>query len=395
MKMLSSRTIVVVLAVLAMLMGVSPAKADDNAANSPDSYRIYIGTFTWHQSKGIYLMHLNATTGQLDKPELVAEAKSPAFLQLHPGHRFLYSVNEINNLHGKREGGASAFAIDPQTGKLSFLNQQPSAGADPTHICLDRDAKNLLLANYTTGSVGVLPIQDDGTLGPIGSIDQHHGKSVDKGRQEGPHAHCINVDPNNRFALSCDLGLDKIFVYKFDPAAHTITPNDPPFATVAPGSGPRHLAFAPNGKVVYVADEMLCTVTAFNYDAEKGVLTELQAIATLPSDFHGEKSSAEVAVHPSGKFLYVSNRGEANNIALFDIDPETGKLTPRGHTSTEGKAPRHFAIDPTGHWLVAANQDTNNVVVFAIDPQTGELKPTGANIEVPTPVCVLFVPHVR
>jgi 6-phosphogluconolactonase len=377
---------------------VAHARAADPAppaASGPQSYFVYIGTYTAKQSKGIYLMRMDATSGSLTKPELVVEAPDPSFLALHPNHKFLYSVNEVSKLDGKPEGGVSAFSIDASSGKLTFLNRQPSAGGGPTHITLDRDGKNALVANYGTGSVAVLPIEADGKLSPPSSVDQHKGVVADRKRQQGPHAHCVNVDPGNRFALSCDLGLDKVFVYRLDPEKGTITPNDPAAAIVAPVTGPRHLAFHPNGKLVYVVDEISCAVTAFNYDPDHGTLAEFQTITTLPEGFQGSKSTAEIAVHPSGKFLYASNRGVANSIASFKIDPETGKLTPIGHTSTLGQAPRHFAIDPTGTWLVAANQDTNNVVVFRIDAQTGELTPTGINIEVPTPVCIMFLPIER
>jgi 6-phosphogluconolactonase len=384
---------------LAMLgLVIAQARADGSVpavGSSPQSYFVYIGTFTTKQSKGIYLMRMDATSGSLSKPELVAEAPSPAFLALAPNHHFLYSVNEVDKLDGKPQGGVSAFSIDATSGKLTFLNRQFSAGGGPTHISLDRDGKNALVANYGTGSVAVLPIGADGKLAPVSSSDQHAGTGADPQRQKGPHAHCINVDPDNRYALSCDLGLDKIFVYRFDPAKGAITPNDPPAGTVAPTSGPRHLAFHPNGKRLYVVNEMACTVTGFNYDADKGTMTEFQSITTLPEGFKGNKSTAAIAVHPSGKFLYASNRGAANSIASYKIDPETGKLTLISITSTQGRAPRDFSLDPTGNWLVAANQDTNNVVVFRIDAETGELKPTGTNIEVPSPVCVTFLEAPR
>jgi 6-phosphogluconolactonase len=338
---------------------------------------------------------MDVASGSLTKPELVAEAPDPSFLALHPNHKFLYSVNEVSKLDGKPEGGVSAFSIDAASGKLTFLNRQPSAGGGPTHITLDRDGKNALVANYGTGSVAVLPIDADGKLSPPSSVDQHKGVVADPKRQQGPHAHCVNVDPGNRYALSCDLGLDKVFAYRLDSEKGTIAPNNPAAAIVAPVSGPRHLAFHPNGKLVYVVNEIACTVTAFNYDPDHGTLAEFQTLTTLPEGFQGSKSTAEIAVHPSGKFLYASNRGVANSIASFKIDPQTGKLTPIGHTGTQGQAPRHFAIDPTGTWLVAANQDTNNVVVFRIDAQTGELKPTGTNIEVPTPVCITFLESPR
>jgi 6-phosphogluconolactonase len=360
-----------------------PARAQ--AAEGASSYRVYIGTFTQHGSKGIYLMQMDAATGALTQPEVAAEAASPAFLALHPNHHFLYSVNEVD------KGTVSAFSIDEQSGKLTLLNQQSSAGHGPTHLGVDPEGKNVFTANYGSGSVAVLPIEADGKLGPPSSVDQHKGQGADPSRQEGPHAHCAAIDPGGHFALSCDLGLDKIFVYKFDRAAHTITPNDPPFGTVAPASGPRHLAFSPDGRNLYVVNEMACTVTGFRYDAERGAMSEFQTISTLPEGFSGQKSTAEIAVHPSGKFLYTSNRGDANSIAIFTIDASSGKLTAAGHVSTQGRAPRDFALDPSGKWLLAANQDTDNIVEFQIDPESGALKPTGVNIQTPTPVCVTFL----
>lgn len=380
-----------------LLLATLPARfASAQAQNEPfvrtytgrftHSYDVYIGTFTDHGSKGIYLMQMDASDGALTEPQLAVEAPSPAFLALHPNHRVLYSVNEVD------KGTVSAFSIDEQSGKLTFLNKEPSAGHRPTHLVVDPEGKNVLTANYGSGSVAVLPIEADGKLAAPSSFDQHTGKGADPSRQEGPHAHSIYVDPSGHFALSCDLGLDKIFIYRFDPQAHTITHDDPPFGTVAPGSGPRHLAISPDGHHLYVVDEMACTVTAFDYDSSRGTMSEIQSISTLPDDFQGQKSTAEVAVHRSGRFLYASNRGDANSIAIFKIDPSTGKLTAVGHVSTQGRAPRDFALDPSGKWLLAANQDTNNIVEFQIDQQTGALQPTGVNIKTPTPVCITFLP---
>lgn len=356
------------------------------AEQEPPAYCVYVGTFTGKGSKGIYLMRMDTASGSLTQPELAVGADSPAFLALHPNHRFLYSVNEVD------KGTVSAFAIDGPSGKLTLLNQQPSGGRGPTHLTVDATGTNVLVANYNNGVDAVLPIAADGKLEAPSSVDPHKGSGPDRSRQEGPHAHCFNVDPGNHFALSCDLGLDKVFVYRFDASAHTIRPNDPPFATVAPGAGPRHLSFSPDGRRVYVVSEMAGTVTGFDYDPEHGSLREFQTISTLPADFKGQKGDAEVAVHRSRKFLYASNRGDANSIAIFTIDPSSGKLTAAGHVSTQGKAPRDFTIDPTGTWLLAANQDTNNIVEFRINQETGALTPTGVNIATPTPVCITFMP---
>jgi 6-phosphogluconolactonase len=358
---------------------------------SPASYWVYFGTFTGKKSKGIYMATFDARSGKLGEPQLVAEAPSPAFLALHPSHNFIYACNEVNSLDGKPQGAVSAFSIDQKSGKLAFLGRQPSAGKGPTHVWIDSTGKNVLVANYASGSVALLPVKSDGSLDPPSSVDQHWGKGADASRQEGPHAHSAYTDPSNLFVLSCDLGLDKVFVYRFDLAAHTITPNEPPFAEVEPGSGPRHLAIAPSGKFVYVLNEIACTVGVFSYDGQRGLLKHVETISTLSDDFSGNKSTAEVFIHPSGKYLYCSNRGDANSITVFEVDTASGKLTTVDRTSTQGRTPRGFGIDPTGAWLIAGNQDTDDVAVFRINQLSGKLEPTGQNVSVPTPVCVTFL----
>jgi 6-phosphogluconolactonase len=259
---------------------------------------------------------------------------------------------------------------------------------------VDKEGKNVLVANYGGGSVAALPIQADGRLREASSFIQHKGSSVNPKRQEGPHAHSINLDTANRFACAADLGLDQVLVYQFDATKGTLTPHTPPFAAVAPGAGPRHFAFHPSGRYAYVINEMNSTVTAFTYDAQQGTLKELHTLSTLPAGFKGNNSTAEVQVHPSGKFLYGSNRGH-DSIAIFTIDQDTGRLTAAGHELTQGRTPRNFGIDPTGSYLLAANQATDTIVVFRIDPQTGNLKATGQTVSMPTPVCVKFVPIGR
>jgi 6-phosphogluconolactonase len=350
---------------------------------------VYIGTYTGPKSKGIYVYRLDLDTGAMTALGLAGEAENPSFLAIHPSHRFLYAASETGSFAGKKSGAVSAFAIQ-QTGKLTPLNQQPSGGEGPCHLVVDKTGKDVLVANYDGGSVSVVPIHEDGKLGEPTAFIQHKGSSVDKERQEGPHAHSINVDAANRFAFAADLGLDKVLVYRFDPVKGTLAANDPPSVSVKPGAGPRHFAFHPGGHYAYVINEMHSTVTAFGYDAVRGVLKELQTISTLPENFKGENSTAEVQVHPSGKFLYGSNRGH-DSIAIFAIDPAKGTLRLVGHQSTQGKTPRNFGIDPTGRYLLAANQDSGTVVVFGIDPQTGQLNPSGHVVEVPSPVCVKFL----
>jgi 6-phosphogluconolactonase len=354
-------------------------------------FRAYFGTYTGKDSRGIYLATFDSQTGALGVPELAGEATSPSFLAIHPSRRFLYAVGEISNFEGKKTGGVMAFAIDPSTGKLTLLNQQSSEGAGPCHITVDRLGKTALVANYGGGSVASLPIAADGKLQPAASAVQHAGKSVNEKRQTAPHAHSINLDPQNRFAFAADLGLDQVLIYRFDANASTLTAHAPAAGHVPPGSGPRHFAFHPAGKYAYVINELANTVTAFAFDGSSGTLTEIQTISTLPADFVGTSYTAEVVVHPSGKFLYGSNRGH-DSLAIFRIDEATGRLTAQGQVSTGGKTPRNFNVDPTGQWVLAANQGSNSVVVFQVDQATGQLTPNGQTQTVGAPVCIRFVP---
>lgn len=356
---------------------------------SAQQYRVYFGTYTGKDSQGIYQATFDSATGKLGEPTLAGEAVNPSFLALHPTGKFLYAVGEIADFDGKKTGGVTAFAIDSASGKLTKLNQQSSEGAGPCHITVDKAGGTAFVANYGGGSCCSLPIMSDGKLGPAASAIQHQGKSVNEKRQTAPHAHSINLDPSNQFAFVADLGLDKVLIYKVDGAKHTLTPNTPPSGSVPAGSGPRHFAFHPSGKTAYVINEMANTVTAFNFDAAKGSLTEFQTITTLPKDFTGTSYTAEVVVHPSGKFLYGSNRGH-DSLAVFQIDSE-GKLSPVGHVPTGGKTPRNFNVDPTGKWVLAGNQGSGTVTVFAVNQDTGMLTPTGQSINVGAPVCVRFL----
>ncbi|MBI3850591.1 MAG: lactonase family protein [Verrucomicrobia bacterium] len=364
-----------------------PAASRDVAA-----VLVYFGTYSNAKSKGIYVSRLDLVTGKLSDPELAVETTNPSFLALHPSHRFLYAVGEMENFGGKKTGAVSAFAIDTATGRLTLLNQKASGGAGPCHLVVDKTGKNVLVANYSGGSVAVLRIESDGKLAEATAFIQHTGSSANPQRQKEPHAHSINLDAANRFAFAADLGLDKILVYKFDAGKGTLVPNDPPFAIVNPGAGPRHFAIHPNQRFAYVINEMQCTVTAFNLDARRGALKEFQTISTLPDGVavRPEFSTAEVQVHPSGKFLYGSNRGH-DSIAVFTLDEKTGKLALIENQPTQGKIPRNFGIDPTGAFLLAANQDSDNVVVFRINAKTGRLTPTGQSVEVGAPVCVKFL----
>jgi 6-phosphogluconolactonase len=265
-----------------------------------------------------------------------------------------------------------------------------SGGAGPCHLTVDKTGKYVLVANYGGGSLAVFPILSDGRLGKASAFVQHKGASINPQRQEGPHVHSVYMSPDNRFAISADLGLDEVFIYRFDAGKGTLTPNIPPSATVASGAGPRHFAFHPNGKFGYVIDELQSTITEFSYVPASGALDLLQPVSTLPQDFKGESTAAEVEVHPSGKFLYASNRG-LDSIAVFAINSRKGTLTLLAQVPTLGKTPRSFSIDPTGAYLFVANQDSDNVVQFRINPNTGLLAPTGQVLQVPSPVCVTFL----
>lgn len=355
-------------------------------------YHVYLGSYTGAKSKGIYVARFDPKTGSLSAPELAAEIPSPSFLALHPKRPWLYAVNEVGSFGGKPSGSVSAFTVDAKSGKLTPINQQSSGGSGPCHLTVDAAGRNVLVANYGGGSVAVLPIREDGSLGEPTAVVQHKGSSVNPERQKEPHAHSINLDAANRFAFAADLGLDKIMVYKFDVEAGTLVPNRPSFAAVKPGAGPRHFAFHPSGKFAFVINELQCTVTAFSYNAKEGFLQELQTISTLPPTSSVERgfSTAEIVAHPSGQFLYGSNRGH-DSIVVYSVNPRSGRLSYVENASTQGKTPRNFNIDPTGGYLFAANQGSDSVVVFRIDTATGKLTPTGTTIEVGTPVCIRFL----
>jgi len=353
---------------------------------------VYIGTYTGQKSKGIYLTRLNREAGTLSRPELAGESPSPSYLAINPTRDVLYAANEIGEFEGQKTGTVSAFAFDRLTGMLRLLNRQPSGGGGPAHLSLDRAARNVLVANYGGGSAAVLPITSTGALSPATSVVQHTGSSVNPQRQKEPHAHSIDADSANRFVYVADLGLDKVMIYAFDSAAGTLTAADPAFVAATPGAGPRHVALHPQSRFAYVINELDCTVTAYTRDVSRGTLTPMQTISTLPDGVAVASgySTAEVEVHPSGRFLYGSNRGH-DTIVIYAIDQKSGKLTLVGHESTQGKTPRNFGIDPSGTFLLAANQNSDSVVVFRIDAKTGRLTATGSKIDVGAPVCVKFV----
>jgi 6-phosphogluconolactonase len=354
-------------------------------------YLVYVGTYTRKDaSKGIYAFRFQPSNGKLTSLGVAAETTDPSFLAFHPNHRFLYAVNEIANYQGQKAGSVSAFSIDTKTARLTPLNRVSTGGTIPAHLVVDQTGKSLVVGNYGTGGVAAFPLNADGTIGPSSSFQQDTGSGPNRDRQQGPHAHAVVLSPDNRFIFVPDLGADKVFSYRLDPAKATLTPNDPPFATVTAGSGPRHFAFHPSGNYAYTISEMGSLVTVFAYDRAAGVLKQLQTISSLPKDFKGTNNSAEIEVHPNGRFVYASNRGH-DSIAVFSVDPRAGTLTLVENVSTQGKTPRNFAIDPTGEFLLAANQDTDNIVIFRIDQKSGRLTPTGEDIKTPSPVCIVFL----
>lgn len=368
------------------------------------NYILYVGTYTGPESKGIYAYSYDAASGKLTPIGLAAETANPSFLVIDSTRRFLYAVNEGHDYKGENSGGVTAFAIgDRKTGKLTELNEVSSHGADPCYISFDRTGKYVLVANYTGGTVAVFPLASDGRIGEASSVLKDAGVlGPIKDRQEAPHAHWIEASAHNRFAYVADLGLDRVLIYKFDAAKGTLGPGDTSAAagssegakdffsaTLAPGTGPRHVAFSGDGKFMYVLGELDSTVTVFANDS-KETFRSIQKISALPAGFSGANSPAEVQMHPSGKFLYTSNRGD-DSIAVFKINRGTGKLTFLQSISTGGKAPRHFTIDPTGTRLLAANQGSGNIVEYDINAATGRLKPVGEVGKTASAVCLMFM----
>jgi 6-phosphogluconolactonase len=378
---------------LAVAASLATPAAQRPASSSPSSMFVYIGTYTGEKSQGIYRARLDLASGTVSEPEVAAATTNPSFLALHPTRRFLYAGNEVGKFRDEATGSVSAFALDARTGALTPLNQEASGGGGPAHVSVDTSGKVLLVANYGGGSVASLPIQADGSLKPAASVIKHEGASVHPKRQTKPYAHSIKVDPSNTFAYAADLGADKIFIYRLDANAATLTPATPPAAASTPGAGPRHMALSATGTFLYAINELSLTVTVFARDAKTGALTEVQTIGTLPQGVAADPafSTAEVVVHPSGRFLFGSNRGH-DSLVVFAIDQGTGKLTLVEHEPTQGRTPRGFGIDPTGQYLLAGNQRSDSVVVFRIDGKTGALTPTGQTLTVGSPVSFVFVP---
>jgi len=362
---------------------------------------VFVGTYTDQilfgsghvlqgKGEGIYAFRFDEVAGTLHLASTNAGITNPSYLAFHPSRRFLYAVNELKTYEGKPTGTVSSFAVEGDEGRLRPLNTQLTYGTDPCHVAVDDAGKHVFVANFMSGSVCVLPVRPDGSLREPSDFIQHLGSSIDPARQKGPHAHAVTLDAGNRFAFVPDLGLDKLLAYRLDPLRGMLEPNGVPWLKMKPGAGPRQVVFHPGGSHAYVVNELDSTVSVLIYDAPRGTFEYVDTVSSLPADYTGASSCADIQVSPSGRHLYASNRGH-DSIAIFQVDAKTGALRLSGHESTQGRTPRSFGIDPTGRFLLAANQDTDNLVVFRVDPATGWPQPTGQVVSVPTPVCVKFL----
>lgn len=350
---------------------------------------VFISAFASGDKAGIHAFQFDTQMGVLKPLHRTTDLQNPFFLAISPDHRFLYAI-DAEKFGDAEDEKVAAYAIEGRTGKLQRLNEQSSRGTASCYLDVDATGKAVVVANYSSGSVAALPVAQDGSLGVAASFEQHSGSGADPARQKGPNAHSIVVSPDNRFVLAADLGIDKIMIYRLDAATAKLTPNaDQPFAKLSPGSGPRHLTFHPNGKRVYVINELKNTVTFFDYTADSGTLTEKQTIATLPADFTGKSYTADLKITPDGKFLYGTNRGH-DSIAAYRIGAD-GMLSLIGIEPSLGKGPQNLLITPDGRWLLCANMPGNNVIVFGIDTASGKLKVTGAPVEMPMPSCIRLV----
>jgi 6-phosphogluconolactonase len=352
-------------------------------------YLVYIGTYTEHGSKGIYVCEFDSATGRLGSPRLAAETVQPSFLAMTRDRQFLYAANETNQFNGAATGGLSAFAVDAASGKLTMLNQVSSRGGGPAFITLDRSGRYLLAANYDGGNVAAFRLLDDGKVGESTGFAQHQGTGPNKERQEMPHAHAIVMSPDNRYALVPDLGIDEVLVYPFEASSGELGPAR--VVKTKAGAGPRHLIFSGDGKMVYVINELDSTITLYSYDSVDSGMNPIQTVSTLAAGYAGANTAGELALDAQGKFLYATNRGDENSIAVFTVNPADGKLALIERVPTEGKTPRHFAIDPTGQWLAVVNQDSDTVMTFRIDAKSGRLKKAGQPVRINSPAMVDFM----
>lgn len=345
---------------------------------------VYFGTNSTGAGHGLSVAHFDTDTGALTKPAFAIDSPAPSYFVIHPDGRHLYAVNA--------PGFLSSFEIDPATGALKLLNQVPNGGKEMCYVSLEKNGKHLFTASYESGNVAVWEVNPDFTIGKRTGLRWHTGG---QGSPPGEaHSHSIRLDPENHFAVGADLGFDRLFVYRFNDGDGTLAPADKPFVSLPKGSGPRHVVFHPGGKWAYVCNETANSVTVFSWDGGSGAIATLQTISTLPAGFRSTSYTAEIEIHPNGRFLYVSNRGH-DSIASFAIDPASGRLTALGHTPTRGKLPRNFTIDPSGRWMVVTNHGTGNAVVLRIDPESGSLTPQGNPVAAPDPYGVRFVAPAR
>ena len=353
---------------------------------------VYIGTYTIDSnSKGIYVYQFDLSTGSLTRVGLTSGIDNPSFLRITADGQFLYSVSEVAEVNGVQGGTVSGYAINKQTGALTYLNSRSTHGAYPCHLNIDQAGQYVMVSNYMGGNFAMLPIQKDGTLEPATDVVQHKGCSnVNPARQEGPHAHSVTVSPDNKFALAADLGKDVLISYKIDVENGKLLAHKNGQLEVAPGDGPRHMDFHPNGRFVFLLNELGNSINSYRYKAESGTIELIDSISSLPNDFNRENISADIHVHPNGKFLYASNRGH-DSIIICSINEKIGTLEVVGFQSTMGAHPRNFSIDPTGNFLLVANKDSNSIVIFNIDNTTGELTPNDQQITIPQPVCIAFM----
>jgi 6-phosphogluconolactonase len=375
---------------LLLLAGtVGCSSGDDGSGDdgsSPDGLRVYVGTGSGDPDEGIYTFRFDATAGTLTQTQDVAPLLNPTYLAMGRDGEHLYSVRETTD-----SATVHAFDVDPGTGALTEINAVPAEGGAPCYVSLDETGRWVFVANYVGGNVAVFPVRDDGGLGPAAQVVQHTGSGADPDRQSGPHVHSVLPDPQNRYVLAADLGTDEVRVYPFDAETGRLDTAGVRPVSTPPGTGPRHLAFHPSGDYVYLVAELNGTVTTYEYDAEEGRMTAVQTLSTVPEDFDGFARSADVHVHPSGRYLYASNRGDANDIVAYRIDEATGRLTEVDRQAASISWPRNFALSPDGEYLLAANRRADSVTIFRVDPDTGALTDTGASVSVPEPTKVEFV----
>ncbi|MBN1479108.1 lactonase family protein [candidate division KSB1 bacterium] len=377
---------------LVSILALITCQGDRMSSKTSHDQIFYVGTYTAKGSEGIYVFQLDSDTGKLSPLHTVSAVENPSFLAIDSKNMFLYAVHELNDYQGERTGAVRSFKINRSTWDLTLLNEQPSFGEHPCHVTVTPQGDYVLLANYTNGSISMFPVKD-GLLETVSDTAQHVGSGLHANRQKGPHAHSVNLSPDGRFLYAVDLGIDQIKIYNLVAQLGTLTPAEQSYVQTAPGAGPRHFTFHPSGQFAYVINELKSTITAYTVDTEKGLLAEIQTVATLPPDFAGNNTCADIHVTPDGNFLYGSNRGH-DSLAFYAINQSTGELTLVGHEFVRGKTPRNFAIDPSGTFLLAANQNSDNIVVFRINPQTGELNYTGYEASVSMPVCIAFVQNM-